>query len=175
MAVQIAENPRPSAGLMDAPVLTVDARSAAETEAVGIRLACGLSGGSLVTLQGELGAGKTVFVRGMACGLNMPPGVIVTSPTYVLQHVYRGGRLTLYHIDIYRMVGGAAEFEASGLRECLDDPQALVCVEWPERLPDFPWPDDRVSVLIEHVDPLSRRITMRPGGARSAAALKQLA
>lgn len=155
--------------------IVIESRSAAETEAVGIRLACALGGGMLITLTGELGAGKTVLIRGLACGLNMPPGVVVTSPTYVLQHIYRGGRLTLYHLDVYRIVGGAPEFEASGLMECLDDKQGLVCVEWPERLAGFAWPDDRITVQLDHVDPQRRRVTLKPSGPLSRRALAQLA
>ena len=154
--------------------LKLDTHSAAETEQLGIRLACALAGRTVVTLSGELGAGKTVFVRGLACGLKVPPGVVVTSPTYVLQHVYRGGRLTLYHIDAYRMVGGVGEFEASGLDECLGDEQGVVCVEWPERLPDFHWPDDHIEVHIEHHEPQERRIVLSAKGPRGEQALKQL-
>ncbi|MCY3018854.1 MAG: tRNA (adenosine(37)-N6)-threonylcarbamoyltransferase complex ATPase subunit type 1 TsaE [Planctomycetota bacterium] len=159
---------------MDEKPNAVETASARETEALGIRLACSLSGGMLVTLEGELGSGKTVLVRGIACGLKVPPGVIITSPTYVLQHVYRGGRLTLYHIDLYRIVGGAAEFEASGLHECFDDAQGLVCVEWPERLPSFKWPEDRVIVQIEHAEPQRRRIALTASGPRSREALERI-
>lgn len=160
---------------MGADRFIAETGSAAETEALGIRLACVLDGGMLIALTGELGAGKTVFIRGVACGLNMPPGVVVTSPTYVLQHIYRGGRLTLYHIDLYRIVGGPAEFEASGLRECLDDKQGVVCVEWPERLTGLQWPPDRIAVQIEHLEPQQRRVTLSAGGSRSLQALQRLA
>jgi tRNA threonylcarbamoyladenosine biosynthesis protein TsaE len=158
----------------DHRTLNLESKSAGETEALGIRLACALTGGTVVTLAGELGAGKTVLVRGIACGLNMPPGVVVTSPTYVLQHIYRGGRLTLYHIDAYRMVGGAGEFEASGLDECLNDERGIVCVEWPERLPGVKWPEDHVAVQIDHADPTKRKITITSNGPRSEEILKQL-
>jgi tRNA threonylcarbamoyladenosine biosynthesis protein TsaE len=153
----------------------METTSAAETEALGIRLACALSGSNVITLAGELGAGKTVFVRGLACGLNMPPGVVVTSPTYVLQHVHRGGRLTLYHVDLYRVVGGADEFEASGLGECFEDQQGVVCIEWPERMGDFKWPGDRIVVRIDHASPNTRRLTFVGTGPRSQEAIKQIA
>lgn len=153
----------------------METNSAAETEALGIRLACALSGGSVITLAGELGAGKTVLVRGLACGLNMPPGVVVTSPTYVLQHVHRGGRLTLYHVDLYRVVGGADEFEASGLGECFEDRDGIVCIEWPERMRGFKWPEDRIMVRIDHAAPSTRRLTFIGTGPRSHEAIKQIA
>ena len=147
--------------------VTRETNSAAATEALGTSLARGLRGGELIVLSGELGAGKTVFVRGMAKGLDCPPGVRVTSPTYVLQHAYRGGRLTLYHIDAYRIGGGAAEFEASGLRECMDDRSGIVCLEWPERLDDLQWPGERIFVQIEHLDPQHRQLTLTASGAHA--------
>lgn len=160
---------------MSEPTRTIiDTNSVAETEALGIRLACALDGGMLVTLSGELGAGKTVFVRGLACGLNTPPGVVVTSPTYVLLHTYEGGRLMLHHLDLYRMAGGANEFEAAGLYECFNDPNAVVCVEWPERLSNFNWPADRVQVTIEHHEPQRRRIILSATGERARKTLSQL-
>jgi tRNA threonylcarbamoyladenosine biosynthesis protein TsaE len=141
--------------------------AAAETEALGASLGRLLSGREMIVLSGELGAGKTVFVRGVARGLDVPQGIRVTSPTYVLQHAYRGGRLTLYHMDAYRIGGGAAEFEGSGLRECLDDPHGVVCLEWPERLADFQWPGERITVQIEHDDVQLRRIAISASGSRS--------
>ncbi|MGD0090373.1 MAG: tRNA (adenosine(37)-N6)-threonylcarbamoyltransferase complex ATPase subunit type 1 TsaE [Planctomycetota bacterium] len=149
----------------------IETRSAAETEALAERLARVLPGGMLIALQGELGAGKTVFVRGVARGLGVPADVMVNSPTYVLQHIYRGGRLTLYHLDLYRLLCGAEEFEDSGLRECLDDCTGLVCVEWPERLADFQWPADRIVVQLEHLNPQRRRIVIRGTGPASQRAL----
>jgi len=154
--------------------LTLETHSASESEALGIRLACALNGGMVITLSGELGAGKTVLVRGIACGLNMPAGVMVTSPTYVLQHIYRGGRLTLYHMDAYRLVGGVAELESSGLAECFQDEAGIVCVEWPERLADFQWPADRLEISIEHDEPQTRRFQIKAIGARAMVALKSL-
>jgi tRNA threonylcarbamoyladenosine biosynthesis protein TsaE len=150
-----------------AATFSIDSGSSAETEALGASIARGLTGGELIVLSGELGAGKTVFVRGLARGLDMPAGIRVTSPTYVLQHAYRGGRLTLYHMDAYRIGGGAAEFEGSGLRECLDDMRAVVCLEWPERLADLQWPRDRILVQIEHVEMQQRRIAISGSGQRS--------
>jgi tRNA threonylcarbamoyladenosine biosynthesis protein TsaE len=133
--------------------------SPAETEALAERLAHGLPGGTLLLLSGELGSGKTVFVRGLLRGLGGAPEA-VTSPTYVLLHRYAGAR-TLYHIDAYRLRGGADEYEAAGLRECLDDAQALVAVEWPERAGDMAWPAPRVEIEIEHAGPEDRRIVVR--------------
>ena len=139
--------------------LDVETNSPAETEALAAKLGRQLAGGTVVTLSGELGAGKTVFVRGLARGLGVPKQVAITSPTYVLLHRYEGGRLTLYHIDAYRIGGGADEFEASGLNECLNDPNAVVCIEWPERVSGLQLSQQsRVEVSIDHLDPQLRRV-----------------
>ncbi|HLX63088.1 MAG TPA: tRNA (adenosine(37)-N6)-threonylcarbamoyltransferase complex ATPase subunit type 1 TsaE [Planctomycetota bacterium] len=151
-----------------------ETHSARETEALGERLARALAPPALVILSGELGAGKTCFVRGMLRGLDAPPDVRVTSPTYVLQHVYEGGRATVVHIDAYRIANGASEFEASGLLESLDDANTIVCVEWPEKLPGLAWPADRVLVEIEHREPTVRTIALHGIGAHSSAAVHKM-
>ena len=137
-------------------MFSVETASATETEALAAQLGGLLSPGMVITLSGELGAGKTVFVRGLARGLGLSGAV--TSPSYVLQHVYRGARLALYHLDAFRLAGGLAEFEASGLHEALADDQAAVCVEWPERLGALQWPPERIEVQFEHLDPQRRRL-----------------
>ena len=119
-----------------------------------------LTAPALVLLSGELGAGKTAFVRGMLRGVEAPPDVRVTSPTYILLHSYQGGRATIYHIDAYRLSGGADEFEASGLLECFNDPKGIVCIEWPEKLLDAKWPREAVRVEIEHCEPTVRRVML---------------
>jgi tRNA threonylcarbamoyladenosine biosynthesis protein TsaE len=140
-----------------------ETRSALETEALGEQLARALPAPAIVLLSGDLGAGKTAFVRGMLRGLDAPPDVRVTSPTYVLLHSYRGGRATLHHIDAYRLRGGADEFEASGLMECFDDPNGIVCFEWPEKLADLTCPIEPVRVEIEHCEPTVRRVCVTRG------------
>ena len=156
------------------PALRFETTSPAETEALAAKLARAITGGMVLLLSGELGSGKTVFVRGLLCGLDAGPDVAVTSPTYVLQHTYRGARHTLHHIDAYRLGGGAAEFESSGLFECLDDPAALVAVEWPERVDEFAWPAERIVVQLEHAGRERRRITLTPIGPRARRALARL-
>lgn len=135
-----------------------ETHSPAETEACGERLARTLIAPAIVLLSGELGAGKTAFVRGMARGLDAPPSMRVTSPTYVLLHSHKGGRATLHHIDAYRLAGGADEFEDSGLSECLHDPAAIVCIEWPEKIAALNFPCRPVRVRLEHLDSDSRSI-----------------
>src|SRR5687768_17040825 len=128
--------------------------SAAETEAVAADLARALRGGECVALHGDLGAGKTQFVRGLVRGLGGSPRA-VSSPTFVLLNVYDRGRLTVYHLDAYR-VSGAEDFEAIGFSELLDQ-NGVVVVEWAERVSEL-LPTDRTDVRIEPFGENRRRI-----------------
>jgi tRNA threonylcarbamoyladenosine biosynthesis protein TsaE len=108
----------------------VASASEAETRAIAASFARSLVPGSIVLIAGDLGAGKTAFVRGLAEGLGANPDE-VTSPTFTLVHEYRGGRLPIVHVDLYRL--DAADLDDIGL-----DPDlaaaGVVAVEWPERL-----------------------------------------
>lgn len=103
-----------------------------ETFALGRRTGQALRRGSLVVLQGELGAGKTVFARGVAVGLGIPEAE-VSSPTFTLVQEYRGGRLPLFHADLYRLEA-EAEIGVLGIEDMLQA-GGVVLVEWGERLP----------------------------------------
>jgi tRNA threonylcarbamoyladenosine biosynthesis protein TsaE len=105
--------------------------SVEETEAIAAELARAFVGGECVALNGDLGAGKTQFVRGLVRGLNGPARA-VSSPTFVLLNVYPGGRLTVYHLDAYR-VSGPQDFESIGFPELLEQ-GGVVVVEWAERV-----------------------------------------
>src|SRR5438874_12041222 len=98
--------------------MTYDSHSVARTEAIAADLAKQLRGGECLALYGDLGAGKTQFVRGLVRGLGGPARA-VSSPTFVLLNVYPGGRLTVYHLDAYR-VAGPEDFEAIGFAELLE-------------------------------------------------------
>jgi tRNA threonylcarbamoyladenosine biosynthesis protein TsaE len=102
-----------------------------ETAAAGRELARTLRSGAIVLLSGDLGAGKTAFVRGMAEGLGIDPAE-VTSPTFTLVQEYRGGRLPLYHVDLYRLK--PAEVDDLGLDE-MTLARGVTAIEWPDRLP----------------------------------------
>lgn len=130
-------------------------RSEAETAALAARLSAGFSGGEVVLLNGELGAGKTAFVRGLAAGLGADPDE-VASPTFVLLTSYTG-RLRLYHADLYRLQGGGDETEL-GLEE-LPGADGVLAVEWAERLARVPWPR-AVRVTLEHAGGDERRVTI---------------
>jgi tRNA threonylcarbamoyladenosine biosynthesis protein TsaE len=101
-----------------------------ETQAVARELASRLEAGDVVLLSGPLGAGKTAFVRGLATGLGISPDD-VSSPTFSLVHEYRGGRLALYHADLYRLERAAAG--DLGLEE-MGATDGVLAIEWPDRL-----------------------------------------
>lgn len=121
--------------------------SVAETKALGRRLAAPLRGGEVICLEGPLGAGKTTLVQGLAEGL----GVVqrVTSPTFVLSSIYRGSRLLLSHLDLYRLSGGS-EFTAAGLEDPLWD-ESVCVIEWAEKVAEL-LPEDRIWVRLGFVD-----------------------
>jgi tRNA threonylcarbamoyladenosine biosynthesis protein TsaE len=129
-------------------------RSEEETAAVARMLATRLHAGDVVLLSGELGAGKTAFVRGLAEGMGVDPEHI-SSPTFTLVHEYRGADLTLYHADLYRLE--RAEADDLGLEEAVD---GVLAVEWPERLAH---PLGGIAVTIEIVDETARRISIEDG------------
>jgi tRNA threonylcarbamoyladenosine biosynthesis protein TsaE len=101
-----------------------------ETRSIASALARGLPMGSVLLLSGDLGAGKTAFVRGLAEGLGTDPDE-VTSPTFTLVHEYRGGRLPLIHVDLYRL--DRADLDELGLDQDLAA-TGVVAVEWAERM-----------------------------------------
>jgi tRNA threonylcarbamoyladenosine biosynthesis protein TsaE len=130
-------------------------RSEDETMAVARELARSLQAGDVVLLSGNLGAGKTAFVRGLADGLGIDPAD-VSSPTFTIVHEYRGGRLTLYHADLYRLERAATE--DIGLEE-MGVSDGVLAIEWPDRL-THALPSAR-EIRLEIVDERTRRITTR--------------
>jgi tRNA threonylcarbamoyladenosine biosynthesis protein TsaE len=127
-------------------------RSEDDTADVARELAAALKAGDVILLSGNLGAGKTAFVRGLASGLGIDPED-VSSPTFTLVHEYRGGRLTLYHADLYRLERIATE--DIGLEE-MGVADGVLAIEWPDRLAHA-MPGAR-EVQIEIVDEHTRRI-----------------
>jgi tRNA threonylcarbamoyladenosine biosynthesis protein TsaE len=128
--------------------------SEAETEAAGREFAATLAAGAIVLLSGDLGAGKTAFVRGLAEGLGVDPHD-VTSPTFTLVQEYRSGRLPLFHVDLYRLK--PIEVDDLGLDE-ITLAGGVTAIEWPDRLPR-PF-EGAVSVTIEHGDGDGRSIAI---------------
>jgi tRNA threonylcarbamoyladenosine biosynthesis protein TsaE len=109
---------------------------AGETFTLGKRVGTQLAGGEVLLLDGPLGAGKTVFVKGLASGLQVNPEE-VTSPSFTLVNPY-AGRLPLFHIDLYRLDEGFAAAHAVDLEELLSDAHAVIVIEWAERLGNYP-------------------------------------
>ena len=130
-----------------------------ETATVARELAAGLKAGDVILLSGNLGAGKTAFVRGLAAGLGLDPEE-VSSPTFTLVHEYRGGRLTLYHADLYRLERVATE--DIGLDE-MGVSDGVLAIEWPDRLAHaLP---GAVEISIDIVDETTRRIVIPSGSS----------
>lgn len=134
--------------------MTHTSHSVKETEAIAAEVAKSLKGGECIALDGELGAGKTQFVRGLVAALGGDPHS-VSSPTYVLLNIYDRGRLKVFHLDAYR-VGGADDFEAIGFAELLEQ-RGVVVVEWAERVKDL-LPKWLIRIRIEAVGENQRRI-----------------
>jgi tRNA threonylcarbamoyladenosine biosynthesis protein TsaE len=136
------------------PTSTIVTSSEIETTGVGRELAADLSAGSVVLLMGDLGAGKTAMVRGLAEGLGIP-AEDVSSPTFTLMQEYRGGRVPLFHVDLYRL-NDAREVEDLGLDEIAAG--GVLAIEWAERFPHPP--ADSIRVTIEHTGDSERRVTI---------------
>ena len=113
---------------------------------LGVRIGAQLSGGEILLLSGPLGAGKTMLVKGIAHALGIDEED-VTSPSFTLVNPHRG-RFLLYHIDLYRLDAGASAAHAVDLDEILTDENAVVIIEWAERLGLYPLPDNvwRISI-----------------------------
>jgi tRNA threonylcarbamoyladenosine biosynthesis protein TsaE len=133
----------------------VETTTETETAAAGQRFAASLTPGAVVLLTGQLGAGKTAFVRGMAAGLGASADD-VSSPTFTLIQEYRGGRSTLHHVDLYRLK--AVELADLGLDELISG-NDVVAIEWAERWPERPADAIEVSIADEGED--RRRIEIR--------------
>jgi tRNA threonylcarbamoyladenosine biosynthesis protein TsaE len=110
--------------------------SAQETFNLGKQIGTQLTGGEILLLDGPLGAGKTVFVKGLASALGVE-SEDVTSPSFTLVNPY-AGQFPLFHIDLYRLDEGATAAHAVDLEELLSDEQAVIVIEWAERLGSYP-------------------------------------
>ena len=129
--------------------------SVTDTESFAEQLAKGFTGGEVLLLHGDLGAGKTHFVKGLARGLGVDD--VITSPTFALHNAYCG-RLTLNHFDFYR-IEDAEEVAILGLDEYFYDKHAVAAIEWSENIKDL-LPRTCIDVIIEKIDENSRKITI---------------
>jgi len=135
-------------------------QSAEETFELAYQIGETITASTVFLLHGDLGAGKTVFAKGIAAGLNIDPAE-VSSPTFTIINQY-DARMQFYHLDLYRIEGEVDGLHELGLEEMLNEPNAVVVIEWPERLGRFRIPaaydvnirdlgGDARSVLIEQI------------------------
>jgi len=141
---------------------SVTSRSSVQTRSWGGKLGKLLKGGEIIGLVGELGTGKTCFVRGMAEGLDVGPDAWIRSPTFTLINEYHG-RLPVYHIDLYR-VGSREELEGLNLREYLYSDGVSV-VEWFEHLPADEV-NEYLEVKLAYANGNKRQLMFTPRGKR---------
>ena len=129
-----------------------------ETFALGGLLARNLKGGEIILLRGDLGAGKTLFTKGMMSGLEYDIDE-VTSPTFTLVNCYEA-LFRVYHIDLYRLAEDGSAGFAVGLEDILNDEKCVTIIEWAERLGNYQLPEQRISVDIGGVGDDPRVITI---------------
>jgi tRNA threonylcarbamoyladenosine biosynthesis protein TsaE len=131
--------------------------SSLHTERLGERLGRSARPNEVFALWGELGAGKTVLARGIAAGLGIDPSEI-SSPTFIIQREHRGGRLSMFHIDLYRLEG--ADLTNTGWEESLEAGGVTV--------------SDRVDVRLDHIADTKRRVVIAATGRRSASIVEEV-
>ena len=139
--------------------MTYETNSPEETERVGEALGRIVRPGTVIAYRGGLGAGKTAFTRGLARGLGYTD--IVTSPTYTIVNEYLGGRLPLFHFDMYRLASPDDLWDI-GWEDYLDR-HGVCCVEWSENVAEAL--EDPITVTIDKLGENSRRITLEGGEA----------
>jgi tRNA threonylcarbamoyladenosine biosynthesis protein TsaE len=143
-------------------------QSSLHTERIGERLARLAQPGDVLALWGELGAGKTVLAKGVASGLGLEAGD-VSSPTFIIMREHFGGRLPLFHVDLYRLEG--KDLGTTGWEEALDA-GGITVIEWPDRAGDA-LPDDRVDIRLETIADTKRRVLLEATGERSEQLLRE--
>ena len=150
--------------------LTTTTNAAPETFELGEIVGRAITLPVVITLTGDLGSGKTVFVQGLAAGLDVPPEYYVTSPSYTLINEYPG-RLTLYHADLYRLAGGV-DLEDLELPDLIDG-KGVVAVEWADRINTGEL-GAHLSVMIAATGASSRKIRMTDTGQVGSDLLREV-
>lgn len=145
-------------------IRTFHTRSAEETRALAARLGAQLQAGDTLCLVGDLGAGKTTWTQGLALGLGLPPEEPVNSPTFTLVSEHPGGRVPLYHFDVYRLP------DPSGLYDLAFDEylsgDGVVVIEWADKIADA-LPPDRLDIAFTLDAPDTRQIVITARGGRA--------
>lgn len=137
-------------------------RSAEETIAAGHQLARDLEPGQMIVLRGDLGAGKTTLVKGIAEGFGAAHQDDVTSPTFTLVHEYRGPAVTVFHIDLYR-IDTDRELATLAIDDLRAEPGSILLVEWGEKFEQIRTQSD-AEISIERIEQNERNIVFRLGG-----------
>ncbi|MGD7009467.1 tRNA (adenosine(37)-N6)-threonylcarbamoyltransferase complex ATPase subunit type 1 TsaE [Metabacillus sp. 84] len=137
----------------------ISSESAQATQALSEKLARLLKGGEVLTLEGDLGAGKTTFTKGLAKGLDIQK--IVNSPTFTIMKEYHGGRLSLYHMDVYRL---DEESEALGFEEYFEG-NGVTVVEWAHLIQDQ-LPMERLEIALFRSGDEARLLRFQPHGSK---------
>ena len=135
--------------------MTIITRSPEETIALGEKIGALLRGGEVIAYRGGLGAGKTTITRGISLGMGL--GDEVTSPTFALVNEYTGGKLSLYHFDMYRITS-AEDLETAGFYDFMNE-HSVIAAEWSENIADE-LPDDAIYIDIVRIDDDTREITI---------------
>jgi tRNA threonylcarbamoyladenosine biosynthesis protein TsaE len=152
-------------------MLTRQTHSADETRTLAERLGRALIAGDVLCLRGDLGAGKTTWTQGLARGLGVPDGDPVNSPTFMLIAEHRGGRVPLFHFDVYRLDNSGGLYDLA-FDEYLGG-DGVVVIEWADRIADA-LPDERLDIALVSEGTDSRTITFTPRGARARLLLEAL-
>jgi tRNA threonylcarbamoyladenosine biosynthesis protein TsaE len=151
-------------------MITITTHSPEETRVLGQHLGETLTQGLVITLDGDLGSGKTTFVQGIAKGLGVSENYYITSPTYTLINEYPG-RHSLFHIDLYRL-GDSLGLDDLGLDEILYS-QGISAIEWADRLPDNAL-TSYISIQIIVMDDNARKVTITAYGLENTDLIKEL-
>ena len=130
-----------------------------ETISLGHTLSGLLGPGQMIVLRGDLGAGKTTLVKGIAEGFQAALQEDVTSPTFTLVHEYRGPAITLFHIDLYR-IDSERELNTLGIDDLRSEPGSILLVEWGEKFESIKGDSDG-EITLERIGDLDRKITFR--------------
>ena len=145
-------------------VVEYETHSPAETTKLGRSLAAQLTPPKLVVLTGDLGAGKTTLIKGIAEGFGAAQQDDVTSPTFTLVHEYRGPDVNLYHVDLYR-VDTPRELETLGIDDLMNE-RSVILIEWGEKFPRFQRERD-VEIRMQSLGEDDRKIIFTPGRDKS--------
>ncbi len=136
--------------------MNIISESKEETQEIAKNFAKDLKGGEVLCFYGDLGAGKTTFIQGLAKGLGIKQNI--TSPTFVLMKKYKTKKLNLYHLDCYRL-DSIDEARDLGIEEIWDNKKNIIAIEWADRINDI-LPKEKTDICFEHIDENKRKITI---------------